>query len=180
MRRSHAGQHLSPHVTNTLLKTETVLPTEGGRWACGRIVWLGHRLVLMDLRELSWSFFVFFFFKFVTFIYLCAAGGARVEIRRQLEGIDFLLPPRGFPESSWGCQAWLQGSLPIESSEFCPVCRLQTLKRSFKLLFSGIPETFSILILPHKWPSSEFRFVPLLFKFTKCIRSGFLILISSV
>lgn len=131
-RRPHADQHLSPHVTNTLLKTETIPSTEGGRWACRRMVWLGHRLVLMDLRELSWRFFfgfaLFFFFKkIVTFIYLCAAGGARVEIRRQLEGIDFLLPPRGFPGSSQGCQAWLQGRLSIEPSEFCPVRGLQTL-----------------------------------------------------
>lgn len=51
-------------------------------------------------------------------LYVCACWGAQVEIRRrQLTGLDFLLPPRGPQGSKRGSQAWQQAHLPIK-----PLC----------------------------------------------------------
>lgn len=95
----------------------------------------------------------------------------------QLSGVDFLLPPqvpRG--RDLEGVRLGGKRIYLFESSVLFADSRLLTLSGSSSRR-SQRPYPF---YSAHEWPSSESRSVPLLFKFTKCIGSGLLIVVSFV
>lgn len=84
-------------------------------------------IFLIDLKSTIFFFLIYY-------IYLWTCWGARVEIRRQPAGVDFLLPPRGPQGSNGESQAWWQAHLPIK-----PLCLQSSVSfaDSRLLTFSG-------------------------------------------